>query len=176
MLQFFHKIVDVLTNLKIPYMLSGSVAMSLYVVPRSTRDFDFVVHLAPHNIEKFAANFEDGYYCNINSIKDAIKHQSIFNIIDHASGFKADFVILKNEEYRKVEFERKQSIEFAGKTICVVTKEDLLISKLIWIQQLQSPVQMEDIKNLAMLSEMDETYVTFWVNKLNLKTFNLLSK
>lgn len=174
MLQFFHKIINVLTELKVPYMLSGSVAMSLYVVPRSTRDFDFVVHLLPKDIDQFAAYFNEGYYCNTNAIKDAVKHQSLFNIIDHASGYKADFVILKNEEYRQLEFRRQLSVEFAEKTINVVTKEDLLISKLIWIQDLQSPMQMEDIKNLSMLEDMDYEYVKQWIQKLNLNTFNLL--
>jgi hypothetical protein len=47
MLKFFNIIIDVLTESNIPYMLSGSVAMSLYIVPRATRDFDFIIHLTP---------------------------------------------------------------------------------------------------------------------------------
>ncbi len=43
MLVFFHKIIDVLDETNIPYMLSGSVAMSTYILPRATRGFDFVV-------------------------------------------------------------------------------------------------------------------------------------
>ena len=45
MIAFFQKITDVLNESNIPYMLSGSVAMSIYIVPRATRDFDFVIHL-----------------------------------------------------------------------------------------------------------------------------------
>ena len=100
MVSFFHKIVDVLEELKIPYMLSGSVAMGVYILPRATRDFDFVVHLEPRHVDSFVYNFQEGYYCNIDAIKDAVKYQSLFNIIDHSSGYKADFVILKNQEFR----------------------------------------------------------------------------
>jgi hypothetical protein len=54
----------------------------------------------------------------------------------------------------------------------VVSPEDLLLSKLIWIQDIQSAQQMEDIKNLAAI-ELDWPYITKWINKLNLKSFNL---
>lgn len=37
-------------------------------------------------------------------------------------------------------------IDFFEKTIYVVSPEDLLISKLIWIQDYQSPLQMEDVQ------------------------------
>jgi len=173
MLSFFNKIVDVLNENNIPYMLSGSIAMGVYIVPRATRDFDFIIHLQPKDIDAFVSNFKDGYYCNINSIKDAVKHQSIFNIIDHASGYKADFVILKNDVFRQTEFTRRVEMEYFGKSVYLVTVEDLLISKLIWIQVLQSAVQIEDLKNLSELNTLDWDYINKWVKTLKLATFNL---
>ena len=64
MLAFFQKVTDVLNENNIPYMLSGSVAMSLYIIPRATRDFDFIIHLEPKDIDQFIANFREGYYCD----------------------------------------------------------------------------------------------------------------
>lgn len=57
-----------------------------------------------------------------------------------------------------------------------MTPEDLLISKLIWIQDLQSAIQMEDISNLINVDSMDWNYIINWVNILKLNTFNLLRK
>ena len=176
MVAFFEKIIGVLNESNIPYMLSGSVAMSIYIVPRATRDFDFVVHLETHNIDNFILHFKEGYYCDKDAIEDAVKRRSMFNIIDHASGFKADFVVLKNEAFRQEEFDRKKRVDFFGKTIYVVSPEDLLISKLIWIQDLQSSQQMEDIKNLTDIESLEWTYITKWVHKLNLNTFDLLRR
>jgi hypothetical protein len=65
-------------------------------------------------------------------------------------------------------------MEFFGKTIYVVSPEDLIISKLIWIQDLQSSVQMEDIKNLILFDTLDWAYIDLWVGKLRLNSFNLL--
>ncbi|MGN6508663.1 MAG: hypothetical protein ACTHLD_04300 [Chitinophaga sp.] len=174
MIPFFNKITDVLSEQKIPYMLSGSVAMSLYILPRATRDFDFIVHLEPKNIDRFVDNFKDGYYCDKDAVNEAVKRQGMFNIIDHESGFKADFVVLKSEPFRQTEFERKVEMNFYGRTIYVVSPEDLLISKLIWIQDLQSPIQMEDIRNIAEKEDLDREYIKSWVKRLNLNTFDLL--
>ena len=111
-------------------MLSGSVALSIYTLPRATRDFDFVVHLQQKDIGDLLARFREGYYCDRDAVKEAIMHHSMFNIIDHASGFKADFIILKNEPFRKAEFDRRLEIVFEGMPVNVVSAEDLLLSKI----------------------------------------------
>ncbi len=174
MVAFFQKITDILNELNIPYMLSGSVAMSIYILPRATREFDFVIHLEEKNIDRFIQHFQEGYYCDKDSIQDAVKRRSLFNIIDHASGFKADFVVLKDEPFRQEEFNRRKKLDFFDKTIYVVSPEDLLISKVIWIQDFQTAQHIEDIKNLTAIENMDWNYIKSWISKLELNTFDLL--
>ncbi len=65
-------------------------------------------------------------------------------------------------------------MEFFDKTIYVVSPEDLILSKLIRIQSYQSPVQMEDIKNLLSTDKLNRIYIEEWVRNLNLNTFDLL--
>lgn len=173
MLVFFQKIIDSLNASNVPYMLSGSIAMSAYVTPRSTRDFDFVIHLTPNQVKNFVSQFSSGYYCNIDSVHDAVKNHFMFNIIDEKSGYKADFMILKNELYRQTEFERRVTINLFEREVYIVTVEDLLLSKLIWIQTYQSAIQMDDIKLLSMLPQIDWSYVTKWIQYQKLSTFNI---
>ncbi|MES2772871.1 MAG: hypothetical protein V4722_01715 [Bacteroidota bacterium] len=174
MLLFFQKVIDVLNASNIPYMLSGSVAMGTYILPRATRDFVFIVHLQQADIDSFVEQFKEGYYCDSDAIRDAVKHRSMFNIIDHHSGYKADFMILKNEDYRQTEFKRRVQMEYFGKSVYIVSAEDLLLSKLIWIQTYQSALQMEDIRNLTKLEPLDWSYIREWIKKLRIHTFNLL--
>lgn len=176
MLAFFQKVTDVLNENNIPYMLSGSVAMSLYIVPRATRDFDFIIHLEPRDIDQFVANFREGYYCDKDAVKEAVRDHGMFNIIDHESNFKADFVVLKNEPFRQEEFRRRIPMDYFGKQIYVVSPEDLIVSKLIWIQELQSSIQMEDIKSLVEIETLDWPYINKWVSTLKLTTFGLIKK
>jgi hypothetical protein len=98
----------------------------------------------------------------------------MFNIIDHRTGFKADFVVLKDDAFRQKEFNRRLLSDFHGNPIWVVTPEDLLLSKLIWIQDYQSSIQMEDIRQLAALPHLDIEYVQNWVHSLQLRTFHLI--
>jgi hypothetical protein len=82
--------------------------------------------------------------------------------------------VLRDEPFRQKEFSRRVPMEFFDKTIYVVSPEDLILSKLIWIQSYQSPVQMEDIKNLLSTDKLDRIYIEEWVRNLNLNTFDLL--
>lgn len=173
MLTFLKTIVTFFNDKNIEYMLSGSVALSIYILPRTTRDFYFVVHLKAEDIELLINHFQKDYYCDADAVKEAVQNKSMFNIIDYTSGYKADFIILKNEPFRKTEFRRRIKIDFFGMPVFIVTPEDLLISKLIWIQEIQSSVQMEDIKNLAEVNNLDWPYIYQWLNSLQLNTFNL---
>ena len=177
MVSFFQKITDVLDQYEIPYMLSGSIAMGLYTVPRMTRDIDFIVHLEAKNLDLSVNSFGNGYYCDKDAVKDAIAGPiKMFNIIDHASGYKAYFVVLKDDPFRQEEFNRRLRVDFYGRTIYVVSPEDLLISKLIWIQDLQSAVQIEDLKSLVIVDNLDWQYISKWVKQLKLRTFDLISR
>jgi len=100
----------------------------------------------------------------------------MFNIIDHASGYKADFVVLKDDPFRQEEFKRRLKVDYFGKTIYVVSPEDLVISKLIWIQDYQSAVQIEDVKSLVAVDGLEWEYISKWVKQLKLRTFDLINR
>lgn len=127
-------------------------------------------------MQKFLQYFKEGYYCDEDAIIDAIRNKSMFNIIDHQTGFKADFIILKDEPYWQEEFLRRKPVDFMDTKLYVVSPEDLLLSKIIWIQQIHSSLQKEDIRNIAENLDLDWTYIRFWIGKLNLKTFGLIKK
>jgi hypothetical protein len=176
MFDFLRELIRFFDQNNIGYMLSGSVAMSTYTLPRFTRDFDFIVHLKQEAIPALLDSFKEGYYCDEDAVRDAIRQKGMFNIIDHKSNYKADIVILKDEPYRQEEFARRKQIHFLDMKIYIVTPEDLLLSKLIWIQKLQSSLQMDDIRSLWKIKELDVTYIQAWVNQLKLNTFGLLKE
>lgn len=157
----------------IEYMLSGSIVMSAYTVPRFTRDIDIVINLKDEDTETFLNIFSHNYYFNPITIKNEIKRKGMFNIIDQKTGYKIDFIIKKENEYRNTEFERKKRIKLFDFEVWAVSIEDLIISKLIWIQNYPSEIQKTDIKTLLSLN-IDKQYISDWIRKLNLNTFNLI--
>ena len=139
-----------------------------------TRDIDIIINLSVADIDKFASIFKEGYYIYKDGIKEEVNRQGMFNIIDFDSGQKVDFIILKNTDFHLSEFKRRKQVMFYGFPVWVVSLEDLIIAKLIWIQIIQSENQMKDISNLFSVSPVDKKYINDWVKKMNLKTFNLL--
>jgi hypothetical protein len=176
MLPFFENIVAFLNKEEIPYMLTGSMAMSLYTVSRATKDFDFIVNISKDDISKIIVHFKEGYYCNEDAIRDAVRYKSMFNIIEHNSGFKVDFFVSKDSPFQQSEFSRRSKVHMFGVDVFVISLEDLILSKLNWIQQLQSAIQIQDIRTLTQLEDIDWGYIHHWVDRLNLATFDLIAE
>jgi hypothetical protein len=167
-------ICEELNKHNIEYMLSGSIALLTYSTPRMTRDIDIVINLKNEDAIAFKSIFTDNFYYNNETIDKEIQHKGMFNIIDQNSGFKLDFIVRKNTPFRKKEFERRQLIDDFGFPCWIVSKEDLILSKLIWIQELQSDTQKTDIRHLLDSEEIDSRYLNHWIKELNLNTFGLL--
>ncbi|MDX6557005.1 MAG: hypothetical protein QOF72_54 [Blastocatellia bacterium] len=156
-----------LTEAGIPYMLTGSVAMNYYANPRMTRDIDVVVALQHKDIDTIMASFEDDYYLDRNAVTRAIGNQSLFNLIHNQSIIKVDFIIKKSTEYRSLEFERRNEVEIRDVRVCIVSKEDLIISKLSWARDSHSEFQLRDVRNL-LSSGYDAEYLQHWTTRLSL--------
>ncbi len=152
----------------IAYMLTGSTAMNYYVQPRMTRDIDIIVEI--NDSEEFFVLFKEDYYVNLNSIKSAVKEEQSFNIIHNDELVKVDFIIRKNSEYRKKEFERRISVKFEDFEIYIVSIEDLIISKVIWALDSNSEIQNRDIE-ILLKEEVNLDYIRKWATKLNLTDY-----
>jgi hypothetical protein len=153
----------------VDYMLTGSMAMNYYAQPRNTRDIDVVINLTANNLPKLVHLFQPEYYISPESVREAFAHQSIFNLIHQDSITKVDCIIRKDSEYRRTEFERRQRISILDFTTFIVSKEDLIISKLFWAKDSKSELQFRDVKNL-LGTGYDRAYVERWTRVLELDT------
>ncbi len=169
------QVVSKLDELQIPYMVSGSLAMGFYATQRYTRDIDILIELKKEDAEKFVKLFEADFYCYLPSVLDSLKHQILFNFIDHKTGFKIDFIPLKDTEFEQIKFASRQlvAINTEGAKVWAISPENLVLSKLTWIQSLVSEVQLLDLENLLRIDELDRDYIRDWIVKLKLQTYHL---
>jgi len=149
------------------YMLSGSVALTFYGKPRMTRDIDIVVVIPLTAVDRFVELFEQDFYIDKDMAADAIRNQSMFNIIHLETVIKVDFIIRKNQEYRILEFNKRKKMQLEDQEISVVSLEDLIISKLYWAKDSFSEMQIKDIVSLIDL-DFDMDYVEEWCARLGL--------
>jgi hypothetical protein len=149
----------------IPFMLTGSFAMAYYGQPRMTRDLDLVVSLGEEDVHGIVAAFSPDFYIDADDTRAAILTQRQFNLMHNATGIKVDLIVLKSAEYRKVEFARRQLVVIGGVKTWIVSREDLILSKLVWTRDTKSELQRRDVKNL--LDEtMDREYLSHWADRL----------
>lgn len=143
----------------IAFMLTGSVAMNQYAQPRMTRDIDIVVMLREGDAATIVKLFEPDYYVPAEAVSRAISRRSMFNLIHNESVFKVDFIVLKHDPYRQEEFARRKQVMIEDFQTWVVSREDLILSKLVWAKDSKSELQLRDVKNL-LTSECAMDYVT----------------
>jgi hypothetical protein len=149
------------------FMLTGSVAMIYYAIPRMTRDIDIVVELSAANSDRFIRSFASDYYVAKEAVESSITHESLFNILHNETIIKVDFIIRKDSPYRRVEFERRRRVMLQGFPTWIVSREDLIISKLYWAKDSESERQLTDVRNL-LSADCDRSYINKWTRELEL--------
>jgi hypothetical protein len=93
----------------------------------------------------------------------------VFNAIHHQSVIKVDCIVRKNDRYRRLEFERRRKVSVLDFTTYIVSKEDLIVSKLWWAKDSHSEVQLSDVKNL-LATGFDAGYLEHWTRELGLNS------
>lgn len=154
-------------ELDIPFMLTGSMALNYYAQPRMTRDIDVVVAIGPQDVERMVQSFEPEYYISRDALTAAVSRRSMFNLIHQESVIKVDCIVRKDTEYRKVEFQRREKVSISGFSTYIVSKEDLILSKLVWAKDSRSTVQLDDVRNLVSTG-YEADYVKGWAEKLSI--------
>lgn len=148
------------------YMLTGSMAMNYYAQPRMTRDIDIVIELKRSDVHKIVKLFSTEYYVSPEAVEYAVDHEFIFNIIHSESIIKVDFIVRKVDDYRLVEFSRRRKLPISDFEAYVVSKEDLILSKLLWAKDSGSELQLRDIRNL-LATGYDRRYLDKWADQLD---------
>lgn len=149
----------------IAYMLTGSMAMNYYAIPRMTRDIDMVVEISSQDSATIVKIFSPDYILSRDAVEDAVYRQGMFNMIHGESVIKVDFIVRKSSEYRRMEFSRRILVKIADFQAYLVSKEDLILSKLDWAKESRSEMQLTDVKNI-LATGFDGDYLNHWALKL----------
>ena len=151
-------------------MVTGSVVSSLQGEPRMTHDMDIVVNILFKSAAALIKAFPPPqYYLSENSIKEAIEHQSMFNLLDTNEGDKIDFWILTGEPFDQSRFERKYEEDVFGVKMKISQPEDTILAKLRWAKlsggsekQFTDALRVYEVQS----EKLDLKYLEEWVNRL----------
>lgn len=172
--ELLKRVIQVLEDNRIPYMVTGSIVSSLQGEPRSTHDIDIVIHLQKPSIKKLIEAFHPpDYYLDEGSILEAIKQQHVFNLINVKEGDKIDFWLLTDEPFDQSRFSRKITEKVMDIALQVSAPEDTIIAKLRWAKLSGgSEKQFTDALRIyeVQYKKLDLTYLDRWIKKLELES------
>jgi hypothetical protein len=152
------RIVAALDAVGVEYMLTGSVAAALYVAePRFTRDIDIVIKVTPQDAAPLQRVLQEDFDADPESIRDALRARSAFNVIDPEHLVKVDLIPAVSGIDREIA--RRQVVALGDVSVQVISPEDLVLAKLSWARESRSEVQMSDVSALLRRANTDHAYI-----------------
>lgn len=159
----------VFSELEIPYFITGGVASSTFGDPRSTRDLDIVMQIAPDDINRLVQRLEpQGFY--VPGVEDVQSGRMSTLVITHMETIAtADLVIAPTDEFTLEQFQRRKSVETPEiGEIYFCSPENLILNKLIWRRNTQSEKQWRDILGILKVQgeRLDYAYLIDWADRM----------
>ncbi|MBW2702928.1 MAG: hypothetical protein JRF33_19070 [Deltaproteobacteria bacterium] len=168
-------LIDPINRLGLPYMVTGSVASIVYGEPRMTQDVDLVLHLRPGDVKPLLDTYgEQDFYCPPEeNLRQELRRsqRGHFNIIHHASGFKADVYLMEQSPLQTWAMARKHRLELTKSSfLWLAPMEYVIVQKLLYYREGGSDKHLRDIRGMMLLSQeqLDGDALHDWIAKLGL--------
>jgi hypothetical protein len=156
---FLSRLVSLLREADVPFMVTGSLASTAYGEPRATRDVDIVIDPAPAGLDALISLLRPEFYVSADAARDALRERGMFNVIHLETGWKVDLIVRKDRPFSREEFARRRPAHLFGSDVFVVSPEDSLLSKLEWAQKGGSEQQLRDAAGIAARTPLDSAYL-----------------
>lgn len=178
-LEFARLVLDALNAAEITYLIGGAVAVWAWGEPRTTQDFDLVIHLPINRIGYLSRELETRRMLVPPDILLDHLLRPEADVPVHAihmeSGYKAElFLLREGDEFRASSLERRRLIDLGPPLgpVFVHAPEDLILNKVAYYGLSQQTKHIRDIASILVTVEegnMDWPYFNRWVVRLGLE-------
>ena len=160
-------VIDALEELGIAYMLVGSLATNAYGIPRSTKDADFVVELGTTAVTEIASRLKPKFTLDPQMSFEMVTATAKYVLQYHETPFMIELFLLSSDPHDRARFERRRQVVHLGRTIVVPAVEDVVITKLRWLQSQRRAKDRDDLENVigVQRANIDWSYVHRWCDQ-----------
>ena len=163
-------LIDVLERLGVAWYVGGSVASTVHGRFRATNDVDLIANLREEHASTLRAVLEADHYVDEESIRNAVRHESSFNLVHYGTGLKIDVFIAADSEYEAGVRARRVAEPIGDaadrRHLWVASAEDTILAKLAWYRRGgdASERQWRDIQGVIELRgpDLDMQYLRRW--------------
>ena len=129
------RVVAILDDLGIPYVLGGSLASSLVGEPRATADVDLAIRISEENGAPLVRALEPEFYVSEEAALDAVHRLASFNLVHLETVQKVDLFVLGDDLLDRRQLEGRTRVlvsEDPPRELWVGSAEDQILRKLSW--------------------------------------------
>lgn len=168
----FAAFLEPLETLGLPYCVTGSVAASVYGEPRLTADIDVVLLLQREDLAALRATFPDSAYYvpPDDDIAAAMLRGGMFNVIHHASQFKADLYLAGDDPLHAWALEHRRRIDVLDAGAWIAPPEYVILRKLQYFREGGSDKHLRDVRYMVAATPLDREFLESQVARLGLES------
>ena len=144
------------------------MAMMRYASFRQMADIDIILEFDSDDKDKFVKALEPDYYVPQTAVIRGFEMKRMFNVIHIETAFKVDCVPKKSSKFQQSAFDRREKTDYYGSEIWIISKEDLILSKLWRSKDTNWEMQFADIRSI-MFSGFDKSYAEKWLDELGVR-------
>lgn len=165
-----------LEGIGLTYMVTGSVASIVYGEPRLTHDVDLVVALASDDVDALISAFPiDDFHCppeEVIRVEMNRRRRGHFNLIHHATGFKADIYLAGDDELHKWALAKRKQMDLEGQSLWLAPIEYVILRKMEYYIDGKSEKHIQDIQSMLDISadEIDLAFIEKESHRLGLSS------
>lgn len=170
----FAPFIGPLERLGFPYCVTGSVAASIYGEPRLTADIDVVLLLGVRQIAALRAAFPEAeYYVPPDETLRSELARSLrgmFNLIHHASQFKADIYIAARDPLHAWALANRRRVALDMGDAWIAPPEYVILRKLEYFREGGQDKHLRDIGHIVAATAIDHVFVAAEALRLGVET------
>jgi hypothetical protein len=161
------KVMAILEEMRCPFAVTGGLAAITYGDPRTTRGIDLIVEIEPWEVNVaniFFEKFDNDFFFSLEGCREAIEQQTIFQAVDKETMFKVDFHL---SDLVPGSCARCKNVQIlTGRVVPMVTPEDSILSKLVWIKLGSDRSRKDVVAMLRVQTNLDNEYLETTAEKL----------